>query len=164
MSTKIQPIPEGYRSLSPSITCKNAAAAIDFYKKVFGATLFTKMDGPGGMIMHAELQIGDSRLFLGDEFPGMSQAPDAHDPANARGFGIFLYIEDVDGVVQRAIEGGARLDMPLQDMFWGDRYAKFTDPFGHSWGVATHTEDVPLDELQRRSEAFSKQMTQAAGA
>ena len=164
MSTKVQPIPEGYRSLSPAITCKDAASAIDFYKKVFGATEVVRMDGPGGMIMHAELQIGDSRIFVSDEFPGMSQAPDAQAPACAKGSGIFVYTEDVDSVVQRASDAGARMDMPLQDMFWGDRYGKFTDPYGHSWAVATHTEDVAPDEMQRRSEAFSKQMAQSAGA
>jgi PhnB protein len=164
MSTKVQAIPEGYRSVSPAITCKNAASAIDFYKKVFGATVFARMDGPGGTIMHAELQIGDSRVFISDEFPGMSQAPSSQTPVTAKGFGIFVYTEDVDSAVQRAIDAGARVDMPVQDMFWGDRYGKFTDPFGHSWAVATHTEDVAPEEMQRRSEAFSKQMAQSAGA
>ncbi|MGA2811082.1 MAG: VOC family protein [Candidatus Acidiferrum sp.] len=164
MSSKVQPIPEGYRSVSPAITCRNAASAIDFYKKVLGATVFTRMDGPGGLIMHAELQIGDSRIFISDEFPGMSEAPRSETPVSAKGFGIFVYTEDVDSTLERAIAAGARVDMPVQDMFWGDRYGKFTDPFGHSWGVATHTEDVAPEEVQRRSEAFSRQMAQSAGA
>lgn len=164
MSTKVQPIPEGYRSLSPAITCKDAASAIDFYKKVFGATEVMRMPGPNNQVMHAELQIGDSRLMLNDEFPGTSEAPNPQAPASARGCSIFVYTEDVDSVVQRAIDAGSRVDMPLQDMFWGDRYGKFTDPYGHSWSVATHTEEVAPDEMQRRSEAFSKQMAQSAGA
>ena len=163
MSTNVRPIPEGYRSLSPVLTCKDAARAIDFYKKVFGATEIVKMPGPGGAIMHAELQIGDSRMFLGDEFPGMSQAPDLRTAANSKAFAIFVYTEDVDSVVQRAIDAGCRVDMPIQNMFWGDRYGKFTDPFGHSWGVATHIEDVAPEEMQRRTEAMSKQMAKAAG-
>ncbi len=162
MSTNVRPIPEGYRSVAPLITCKDAARAIDFYKTVFGATEMVKMPGPGGMIMHAELQIGDSRIFLGDEFPGMSKAPDPQSPAMST-FGIFVYTEDVDSVMQRAIDAGARVDMPLQNMFWGDRYGKFTDPFGHSWAVATHVEDVAPDEMRRRTEVMSKQMAQAAG-
>jgi PhnB protein len=121
------------------------------------------MDGPDGKVMHAELQIGDSRIFIGDEYPGMSQAPDSQTPAGAKGFGIFVYTEDVDSVVQRAIDAGARMDMPVQIMFWGDRYGKFTDPFGHSWAVATHVEDVAPEEMHRRSQSFSKQMAQSAG-
>ena len=163
MSNNVRPIPEGYRSLAPYLTCKDAARAIDFYKKVFGATEVVSMPGPGGVIMHAELQIGDSRVFLGDEFPGMSKAPDPQTPANTKGHGVFVYTEDVDSVVQRAIDNGARLDMPAQDMFWGDRYGKFTDPFGHSWAVATHIEDVSPEEMKRRTDAMSKQMAQAAG-
>src|SRR5271168_1064642 len=119
MSTNVQPIPEGYRSLAPYLTCKDAARAIEFYKQVFGATEVVKMPGPGGAIMHAELQIGDSRIFLGDEFAGMSKAPDPHPPAQEHGFGTFVYTDDVDGVVQRAIDAGSRLDMPVQNMFWG---------------------------------------------
>ncbi len=163
MSTNVRPVPEGYHSVMPFITCKGADRAIDFYKKVFGATVLVKMDGPGGMIMHAELQIGDSRIFLGDEFPGMSTAPNPQAPASAHGYGIFVYTEDVDSMMQRAIDAGSRVDMPLQNMFWGDRYGKFTDPFGHNWGVATHVEDVAPEEMQRRTEAMSKQMAQAAG-
>ncbi|MGA2419385.1 MAG: VOC family protein [Candidatus Acidiferrum sp.] len=163
MSTNVQPIPEGYRSLAPYLTCKDAARAIDFYKKVFGATEVVRMPGPGGAIMHAELQIGDSRMFIGDEFPGMSKAPDAHAPAAEHGFGTFVYTADVDSVVQRAVDAGSRLDMPVQNQFWGDRYGKFTDPFGHGWAVATHVEDVSPEEMERRTAAMSKQMAQAAG-
>ena len=119
---------------------------------------------PDGKIMHAELQIGDSRIFLGDEWPGMASAPNPQAPAGSNGSSIFVYAEDMDQVMRRAVEAGARVDMPAQEMFWGDRYGKFTDPFGHNWGVATHVEDVAPDEMERRSEAFSKQMAQSAGA
>jgi PhnB protein len=163
MSAKVQAIPEGYRSIAPALTCKNAAAAIDFYKKVFGATEHSRMPGPDGKIMHAELQIGDSRIFLGDEWPGMAQAPNPQAPAGTNGSAIFLYTEDTDAVIKRATEAGARLDMPVQDMFWGDRYGKFTDPYGHNWGVATHIEDVAPEDMHRRMEAAMKQMGQAAG-
>jgi PhnB protein len=162
MSSKVQSVPEGYRSVSPAITCKNAASAIDFYKKVFGATEVMRMPGPNNQVMHAELQIGDSRLMLNDEFPGMSLAPNPQEPAATRGCSIFVYTEDVDSVVQRATDSGARLDMPVQDMFWGDRYGKFTDPYGHSWSVATHVEDVSPEESMRRMEAMSKPKAQSA--
>jgi PhnB protein len=163
MSTNVRPIPEGYRTLSPALTCKNAARAIEFYKAVFGATVNARMDGPGGMIMHAELQIGDSRIFLGDECPGMAEAPDPQIPAIKTGSAIFMYTEDVDSVVKRATEAGSRLDMPVEDMFWGDRYGKFTDPFGHNWAVATHVEEVAPEEMKRRMDAMSNQMAKAAG-
>src|SRR5271168_444244 len=114
MSTKVQPIPEGYRSVSPAITCKNAASAIDFYIKVFGASEVMRMPGPNNQVMHAEIQIGDSRLMLNDEFPGMSEAPNPQAPASIRGCSIFVYTEDVDSVVQRAVDAGSRVDMPVQ--------------------------------------------------
>jgi PhnB protein len=163
MSAKVQAIPEGYRTIAPAITCKNAAAAIEFYKKVFGATEHSRMLSPDGKIMHAELQIGDSRIFLGDEWPGMATAPDPQAKAGTNGSTIFVYTEDTDAVVKRATDAGARLDIPPQDMVWGDRYGKFTDPFGHNWGIATHIEDVAPDEMHRRAEAAMKQMGQAAG-
>jgi PhnB protein len=163
MSTNVQPIPEGYRTLSPALTCKNAARAIDFYKTVIGAKVHARMDGPGGLVMHADLQIGDSRIFLGDEFPGVCEAPNPEIPAGKTGSAIFVYTEDVDSLVKRAVEAGSRLDMPVENMFWGDRYGKFTDPFGHHWAVATHVEDVSPEEMKRRTEAMSKQMAQAAG-
>jgi PhnB protein len=159
---KVKPIPEGYHSISPSITCKNASKAIDFYKKVFGATEVMRMPGPTGEIMHAELKIGDSHIFLNDEFPGMAVAPSGSGPAPCQ---IFVYTEDVDSVFNRAIQEGARSTMPLADQFWGDRYGKFVDPFGHHWGVATHVEDVAPEDMQRRmKEAMAKtQQSKAAG-
>jgi PhnB protein len=119
-----------------------------------------RMGGPGGKVMHAELQIGDSRVMVNDEFPGMASAPE---PSAIHSSSLFVYTEDVDALFRRASEAGAHVDMPLDNMFWGDRYGKFTDPFGHQWGAATHVEDVAPEEMQRRSEEMTKQMAKAAG-
>jgi PhnB protein len=164
MSKKVQAIPEGYRTLAPSLTCKNATAAIDFYKKVFGAKELARMMGPNNSVMHADLQIGDSHVFLADEWPGMASAPNPQTPAGQTGHAIFVYIEDMDSVMKRAADAGARLDMPAQDMFWGDRYGKFTDPFGHNWAIATHIEDVAPADMKGRMDAAMKEMTKTAGA
>ena len=111
--------------------------------------------------MHAELKINDSRLMLNDEIPGMSVAPT---PAAIHSHSLFIYTEDVDALYNRAVKAGSRSDMPLSDMFWGDRYGTFTDPFGHQWGVATHIEDVAPAEMQRRFEEMTKQKSKAAAA
>ena len=120
-----------------------------------------RMAGPGGRVMHAELQVGDSRFMIADEFPGMSAAPNP--TAALQSSYLFVYTEDVDTAFNRAVKAGARPDMPPSNMFWGDRYGKVTDPFGHQWGIATHVEDVAPEEMQRRSEEWSKQMAKAAG-
>jgi len=161
MPTNVRPIPEGYHSITPQITCRDAARAIDFYKQALGAKEIMRMPGPDGRVMHAEMQIGDSRFMIGDEFPGMSVAPDSSSKLHATS--LFVYTEDADSLFNRAIKAGARADMPPSDMFWGDRYGKFTDPFGHQWGVATHVEDVAPQEMQRRSEEWTKQAAKAAG-
>lgn len=161
MPDNVRPIPEGFHSLTPAITCKDTAAAIDFYKEVFGAAEINRMLGPGGRVMHAELRIGDSVIFVSDEFPGMPSAPT---PGAVASFYIFLYTPDVDAVFNRAVSAGAQVGMPVTDMFWGDRYGKLTDPFGHSWGVATHVEDVSPDEMARRSAEWTANMTKAAAA
>lgn len=160
MPTKARPIPEGYHSITPQLTCRDAARAIDFYKKVFSAREISRAAGPGGKIMHAELQIGDSRVMLNDEFPGVAAAPN---PSGPHSSSLFVYNEDVDSLFNRAVREGCRVDMPLDNQFWGDRYGKFTDPFGHQWAVATHVEDVAPEEMKRRSEQAFKQMAQAAG-
>jgi PhnB protein len=160
MSKAVRPIPEGYQSITPQITCRNAAAAIDFYKNVFGAVEIMRMPGPGGQVMHAELMIGDSHLMLNDEFPGMCKAPE---PTNVHSHSLFVYTDNVDALFDRALKAGARTDMPLDNMFWGDRYGKFTDPFGHQWGVATHVEDVAPEEMQRRSAEWTQKFAKAAG-
>jgi PhnB protein len=160
MSEAVRPIPEGYHSITPQLTCRDAASAIDFYKNVLGAKELMRMASPDGRVMHAELQVGDSRLMINDEFPGMAAAPG---PTAVHSSSVFVYTEDVDALFELAVQAGSRVDMPISNMFWGDRFGKFTDPFGHQWGVATHVEDVAPEELQRRSEEMTKQMAKAAG-
>ncbi len=161
MPNPVRAIPEGYHSISPSLTCKNAASAIDFYKSVFGATEIMRMPGPDGKIMHAELKIGDSIIFINDEFPGMAAAPA---PGVTPSTYLFLYTEDVDSVYNLAVSMGSKVMMPLDNMFWGDRYGKVMDPFGHVWGVAQHVEDVAPDEMKRRQDAaMAASMAKAAG-
>ena len=160
MPNPVRPIPEGYHSISPALTCKDAARAIEFYKSVFGATEIMRMPGPGGVIMHAELRIGDSVIFLNDEIPGMTAGPSG---SSINPVYLFLYTEDVDSIYNRAVSMGSKVVMPLENMFWGDRYGKFNDPFGHSWGVATHVEDVAPEEMTRRQTEWTAKMAKAAG-
>lgn len=155
----VRPVPQGYHSITPSLTCQNATRAIDFYKSIFGASEVMRMPGPDGKIGHAELRIGDSVIFVNDPWPGMASAPSGASP---QAISLFLYTENVDSVFNRAVQAGCRVDMPLADMFWGDRYGKLTDPFGHQWGLATHVEDVPPEEMKRRSAEWTKQMAKAA--
>ena len=161
MSNPVRAVPEGYHNVTPYLTCKNTAKAIDFYKSVFGATEVMRMVGPDGKIGHAELKIGDSHVFLADEFPGMNSAPT---PGVKNACGIFLYLENVDAAFNRATSAGATVDMPLANQFWGDRYGKITDPFGHQWGLSQHVEDVAPDEMKRRSEEWQAKMAKAAAA
>jgi PhnB protein len=160
MSNPVRAIPEGYHSISPSLTCKDAARAIEFYKSVFGATEIMRMPGPGGIIMHAELRIGDSVIFVNDEVPGIAVAPA---PDGTPSSYLFLYTEDVDAVYNRAVSMGSKVAMPLENMFWGDRYGKVLDPFGHQWGVAQHVEDVAPAEMKRRQEDMAAKMAKAVG-
>lgn len=161
MPNNVRPIPEGYHSISPAITCKNAARAIDFYQQAFGATEIMRMPGPGGIIMHAELRIGDSVIFLSDEIPGLASGPA---PGVTPSSYLFLYTQDADATFSRAVAAGATVTMPLADMFWGDRYGKLTDPFGHSWGVATHVEDIAPEEMTRRSAEWTAQVSKKTAA
>jgi PhnB protein len=157
-------VPDGYSTVTAYLVVKNAADAIDFYKRAFGAKELDRMTGPGGQgVMHAEIQIGNSRLMLSDEFPGSGcQAPQSLGSTTCQ---MFLYVDDVDAAYQKAVSAGAQAAMPPADMFWGDRFGKLTDPFGHSWGMATHKEDVSKEEMQKRSEAFFAQMgSQTAGS
>jgi uncharacterized glyoxalase superfamily protein PhnB len=155
MSAQVNPIPEGFHTLSPHIMVRNAGEAIEFYKKAFGAEEVFRMPGPDGKsVMHAELQIGDCRLMMGDEMPQMG----CPSPQSLGGSPVtlHLYVPDVDRVFQQAVAAGATVKMPVQVMFWGDRYGKLVDPYGHEWSVATHTEDVPPEEIgNRAAEAFS---------
>ena len=151
-----QPIPEGYHTLTTYLTMENAAEAIDYYKDVFGAKERIRMEAPDGKIGHAELEIGDSLLMLSDAFPGATSRP----PTELGGTtaGAFMYVEDVDSVVQRAVESGATVTMEIADQFWGDRFGSITDPFGHSWSIATHVEDVPPEEMAERAKAAMAEM------
>lgn len=151
----VKPIPEGYHSITPYLIVKGAADAIEFYKSAFNATEIMRLPGPGGSVMHAEIQIGDSRIMMADENPGMN----AHAPQGPgkAGASICLYVENVDEIVQQAIDAGAKVQRPLQDQFYGDRSATLEDPFGHVWTVATHIEDVSPEEIDRRMAEMMKQ-------
>ena len=152
MAKPMKGVPEGYRTITPNLVCNNAARAIDFYKSVFGAKELVRMPGPGGAILHAELEIGDSKLFINDS---MTKAPLPTPAPGATNLTyIHLYVPDADKLYNRAVEEGARVDMPLQNMFWGDRYGKITDPFGQQWGISTHIEDVSPEEMKKRQDAF----------
>jgi len=153
----VSAIPEGFHTITSGLTCKNAAAAIDLYKKAFQATELSRMASPDGRIMHAELKIGDSHLFLADEYAGMSAAPT---PGTAPSHSLYLYVKDVDASYERAVNAGCTGVMPVADMFWGDRFGKVVDPFGHHWNLATHTEDVAPAEMERRAKEWMAQMAQ----
>jgi PhnB protein len=151
MASQVKPIPDGYHAVTPYLHVKDAARAIEFYERAFGAKLLFRMNQPDGRVGHAELQIGDSRVMLADEFPELG----VRSPGTIGGtpVTIHLYVPDVDATVQRALAAGATLTRPVEDQFYGDRNAGLTDPFGHVWFVATHVEDVPPDELERRAAA-----------
>ena len=145
----VRPIPEGYHTLTPSLTVANATAAIEFYKRAFGATEIMRSNLPDGRIMHAEIQVGDSRIMLNDEFPEWGGKPG---PLGLGGTAVnlHLFVEDADALYNQAVAAGATVEMELADMFWGDRYGKVLDPYGHSWAIATHQEDVTEEEMMQR--------------
>ena len=149
-------IPEGYNTVTPYLIITGAAQAIDYYKKVFGATVVVRMDGPNGRVMHAELQIGDSRIMLADE--NLSMGHSGASTIGASPISLYVYVPDVDSVVEKAVAEGAKILKPVADQFYGDRSGFMKDPFGHLWGVATHVEDVSPQEMEERM----KKMTQAA--
>ena len=151
--SSVSPVPEGMHSLTPHITVNNAAKAIEFYTQAFGAKEIDRSTTPNGKIMHAVLQIGDSRIMLNDEFPEM-RAPRAPSGDGGLPFAINFYTEDADDTIQRATAAGAKLTMPAQDMFWGDRYGQIVDPFGYRWAVATRKENLSRDEVNRRAAAM----------
>jgi PhnB protein len=147
MATK--PIPEGYNTVTPYLSVDDAAQAIEYYKQAFGAKERGRMDAPDGKIAHAELEIGDSLVMLSDPFPHASAKP----PKEVGGTtaSVFMYVEDVDATVKQAVDAGGTITMEVADQFWGDRMGSFTDPFGHSWSIATHVEDVPQEEMAERA-------------
>jgi uncharacterized glyoxalase superfamily protein PhnB len=143
---RVNPIPRGMHTVTPHLVCAGAAEAIEFYKKAFGAAELARLPGPEGKIMHAAVQIGDSTVMLVDEFPDC----DSVGPKALKGSPVtlHLYVEDVDAAVARAVNAGAKITMPVADMFWGDRYGKLEDPFGHQWSVATHIRDTSREEIE----------------
>jgi PhnB protein len=145
----VKPIPDDYPQVIPSLAIDGASEAIDFYCAVFGATERMRMDGPGGKVGHAELQIGDSVIMLADEYPEMGHmGPKAYGGTPVT---LSVYVEDVDAAFDRAVSLGAKTLRPVENQFYGDRSGQFEDPFGHKWNVATHVEDVPPDEMDRRA-------------
>lgn len=156
----VQAIPQGYHTLTPYMTVRDAARALAFYKQAFGAVERGVMKGPDGRVMHAELTIGDSIFMLADEFPQFgSLSPQS---IGGSGMGLHIYVEDVDSAFDRAIGAGATIEMPVADMFWGDRYGKLVDPFGHKWSIATHKRDMSPEEIEEAQEEFMKQMPKSA--
>jgi PhnB protein len=151
MPEKVNPIPDGYHSVTPYLIVNDGARALEFYKQAFGATELFRMEGPEGQIGHAEIKIGDSHVMLADEHPKMG----ARSPQSIGGspVSLMLYVEDVDATVAQAVEAGAKLTRSVANQFYGDRTGGVTDPFGHAWYVATHVEDVPHEELQKRAAA-----------
>jgi PhnB protein len=157
VTMSVRHIPEGYATATPYLVIKGAAEAIEFYKRALGATELMRFPMPDGKVAHAEIQIGNSRIMIGDENPEKgyhgTQGP------GASGAGIMLYLENVDDVFNRALGAGAKALEPVKDQFYGDRSGTLIDPFGHWWTLATHVEDVAPEEMQRRAEAMSAQAT-----
>ena len=152
--SKVKPIPEGYHTVTPYLIIKDAASAIEFYKRAFRATEMMRMTQPDGRVGHAEIKIGDSRIMLADEFPEI----DARSPQSLGGspVGLLLYVEDVDALTSQAIAAGATVVRPVKDQFYGDRSGTLADPFGHQWTIATHKEDVSPEEMQKRAAAAGR--------
>ena len=159
MSAKVSPIPPGYHTITPHIVVNDARKAIEFYKKAFGAEVRGTADGPGGKVMHAEIKIGDSVLMLNDEMPEYGAMSPTGTKADTC-VSLHLYVEDADKVFAQAKAAGAVETMPLADQFWGDRYGKLRDPFGHSWSIATHIKDQSPEEMKA---AMDEAMAAMAG-
>jgi PhnB protein len=156
----VKAVPEGYHTITPYLTVRDAARAIEFYKQAFGAEARGVMPSPDGKVMHAELRIGDSIIMLADEFPEFgSLSPQT---TGGSGTGLHIYIENVDAAFDRAVKAGATVEMPVADMFWGDRYGKLKDPFGHKWSIGTHTKDMSMDEMNRGMEEEMAKMPKSA--
>ena len=158
MSTK--PIPDGYHTLTPFLTVRDAARAIEFYKAAFGAQERGVMKAPDGKVMHAELMIGDSILMMSDEFQEFGSLS----PQSIGGspMGLHIYVDNVDAAFDRAVKAGAQVEMPVMDQFWGDRYGRLKDPFGHKWSIATHTKDMSMDEMKHDMEEAMAKMQKTA--
>ena len=159
MAKTSRAVPEGYHTVTASLTLDEAAKAIDWYKRALGAEEIMRNTGPDGRIMHAEIQVGDSRVMLNDAMMGGK---------SARAYGgcpasLWLYVDDCDALFNRAVAAGAEPVMPLGDQFWGDRFGAFLDPFGYRWSIATHKEDLSYEEIQRREAEWLKQFAAKGG-
>jgi uncharacterized glyoxalase superfamily protein PhnB len=148
--------PAGYHTITPSIIVRGAAKAIDFYKRAFGAEEVDRMEGPDGKVMHAEIRIGDSLVMLGDE----NLEWGARSPLSTNGspVSLHIYVADADATFERALQAGAKVRYPLEDAFWGDRYGKVTDPFGHEWAIATRQKEMSLSEMKQAAESWMRQV------
>ena len=145
------PVPNGYRTVTHVLVVDDAAKALEFYAKALGAKVRSRTPGPGGKVWHAEIEIGDSVVMLSDEFPGSDlKSPKALGGTSGA---VWLYVADVDAAFRQAVAAGAKASQPPRTMFWGDRFGAIVDPFGHTWSIATHVEDVPPAELERRRQA-----------
>jgi PhnB protein len=153
----VKPVPEGYHTVTPYLAVDDAAEAIEYYKKAFGAKERVRMNGPDGKIGHAELEIGDSLVMLSDPVPQASTKPPRE--LGGTSASVFLYVKDVDAVVKRAVDAGAHSETEVADQFWGDRFGTVADPFGHVWSIATHVEDVPPEEMAERAKAAMAAMS-----
>lgn len=156
-----KPIPDGYHTVTPYLAVPNAAEAIQWYEKAFGAKERGRMEAPGGAIGHAELEIGDSLVMLSDPFPQASTKPPKE--LGGTSISVFMYVEDVDAVVKQAVDAGATVLMEVVDQFWGDRVGTVQDPFGHLWAIATHVEDLTPEEIAERGKAAMAEMAGAEG-
>lgn len=157
MANKVNPVPPGFHTVTPHLIVRDAAAAIDFYRRAFGAEEIFRMPGPNGQgVAHAEIRLGNSVLMLAEEWPGLN----CKGPTSLGGTSVklHLYVDDCDALFDRAVKAGAKASMPVADMFWGDRYGTVTDPFGHDWGLATHKEDLTPEEMDRRAKIALAEM------
>lgn len=152
-----KPIPEGLHSITPHLVVDNAAQAIEFYKKAFGAEELGRAPSPDGRLMHAAIRIGDSTVFLADDFPDWGMPIRAASKLPATPVTLNLYVENADATFERAVKAGATVTIPLEEMFWGDRYGKVRDPFGHEWAIATRIKDLSPEEIQKAGEALFSQ-------
>jgi len=155
---KVKPVPEGLHSLNVHITVKDAATAIEYYRRAFGAQELSRSPMPNGKLIHAAIRIGDSTMYLNDEFPEMGAL--APETVGGTPVTLTLYVDDADAVFKKAVDAGAEVKMPIDDQFWGDRYGEIQDPFGHRWAIATRKEELSLDEIQRRGKEMMAHMTQ----
>lgn len=147
--------PRAMKTITPQLTCRGATDAIEFYKKAFGAVEEARLPGPDGKLMHAMLRIGDSRIMLNDESPDMRTV--GPKTLNGSPVTIHLYVDDAAAAVERAKKAGAKVTMPVEDMFWGDKYGQIEDPFGHHWSVGQHVRDVSDEEIRQAVQKMTKQ-------